>query len=314
MTGRFGFLGRRLLQLLPVVVGITILTFFLLHLIPGDPARQILGQHYTPKGAAAIDHKLGLDRAVWDQYGLFVRRLAHGDLGDSIYYNQSAASLIAERLPATLFLVAYAAVLAALISIPTGVVAALRRGGAFDQLTRVLSLIAFAMPGFWVGIILILVFSVHLGLFPVQGYGSGFTGHLWHLFLPAITIALAFSTILVRTLRSSMLATLRMDFVDTARIKGISRMAVLRRHVLRNAILSIVVVFGINLAFLISGTVIIENVFSIPGLGSLLVDSVSSRDYPVVQGTTLVLALAVVAVNLLTDVVYAALDPRVTYE
>ncbi len=314
MTGRFGFLGRRMLELLPVLLGITILTFFLLRLIPGDPARQILGQHYTPRAARAIDHNLGLDRAIWDQYLLFMRRLFHGDLGESIYYNQSAGSLIAERLPATVFLIGYAAVLAAVFSIPTGVIAALRRGGVFDQGTRLLTLIGFAMPGFWVGIILILVFSVHLGLFPVEGYGSGFTGHLWHLFLPALTIALAFSTILVRTLRSSMLATLRMDFVDTARVKGISRWSVLRRHVLRNAILSIVVVFGINLAYLISGTVIIENVFSIPGLGSLLVGSVDSRDYSVVQGTTLVLALAVVGVNLLTDVVYAALDPRVAYE
>jgi ABC-type dipeptide/oligopeptide/nickel transport system permease component len=314
VTGRFGFLGRRMLELLPVLLGITILTFFLLRLIPGDPARQILGQHYTPRAARAIDHNLGLDRAIWDQYLLFMRRLFHGDLGESIYYNQSAGSLIAERLPATVFLIGYAAVLAAVFSIPTGVIAALRRGGVFDQGTRLLTLIGFAMPGFWVGIILILVFSVHLGLFPVEGYGSGFTGHLWHLFLPALTIALAFSTILVRTLRSSMLATLRMDFVDTARVKGISRWSVLRRHVLRNAILSIVVVFGINLAYLISGTVIIENVFSIPGLGSLLVGSVDSRDYSVVQGTTLVLALAVVGVNLLTDVVYAALDPRVAYE
>jgi peptide/nickel transport system permease protein len=314
VTTRFGFVGRRVLQLIPVAIGITILTFLLLRLIPGDPARQMLGQHYTPQAAAEIDHKLGLDQAIWDQYVLFMKNLFHGDLGDSIYYNQSTSSLISERLPATVFLVVYAAVLAALASVPVGVVAALRRGGVFDQGTRVFTLVAFAMPPFWLGIILILVFSVHLGLFPVQGYGDGFTGHLYHLFLPALTIALAFSTILVRTLRSSMLATLRMDFVDTARIKGISRLAVLRRHVLRNAILAIVVVFGINLAFLISGTVLIENVFSIPGLGSLLVDSVNSRDYPVVQGTTLVLALAVVLVNLLTDIVYAALDPRVSYE
>jgi ABC-type dipeptide/oligopeptide/nickel transport system permease component len=241
-------------------------------------------------------------------------RLVHGDLGDSVYYNQSARSLIAERLPATMFLIAYAGVLAALISIPIGIVAALRRGGIFDQATRIGTLITFAMPPFWFGIILLLVFALKLQLFPVSGYGNGLTDHLWHLFLPALTIALAFSTILTRTLRASMLSTLRMDFVDTARIKGISRTTVLLRHVVRNAIVAIVVVFGINLAFLIGSTVLVENVFSIPGLGQLLVESVSSRDYPVVQGTTLVLAFTVVVVNLLTDVVHAALDPRVTYE
>ena len=297
-----------------MVLGITILVFFLLHLVPGDPARQILGQHYTPKAAAEIHHKLGLDQPLWQQYKIFMDRLVHGDLGDSVYYNQSARSLIAERLPATMFLIAYAGVLAALISIPMGIISALRRGGIFDQATRVGTLITFAMPPFWFGIILLLVFALKLQLFPVSGYGNGLTDHLWHLFLPALTIALAFSTILTRTLRASMLSTLRMDFVDTARIKGISRTTVLLRHVVRNAIVAIVVVFGINLAFLIGSTVLVENVFSIPGLGQLLVDSVSSRDYPVVQGTTLVLAFTVVVVNLLTDVVHAALDPRVTYE
>jgi peptide/nickel transport system permease protein len=168
------------------------------------------------------------------------------------------------------------------------------------------------MPAFWLGIIMILIFAVHLHLFPVNGYGTGFTGHLRYLFLPAMTIAVAFSTVLVRTLRASTLAVLATDYVDTARIKGISRFAVLRRHVVRNAIISLVVVFGVNLAFLVSTTVLIENVFGIPGLGRLLVDSVSTRDYTVVQGTTLVFAFFVVMVNLLTDVVHAALDPRVS--
>jgi peptide/nickel transport system permease protein len=240
--------------------------------------------------------------------------LFHGNLGESVNYRQSARTVIFERLPATLFLVAYAAIIAAAISIPCGVISALRKGRIFDQVTRVWFLIAFAMPGFWLGIILILIFSVHLHLFPVNGYGTGFVGHLRYLFLPALTIALAFSTILVRTLRASTLLVLNSDYVDTARIKGISRFAVLRRHVFRNAIISLVVVFGINLAFLISGTVIIENVFAIPGVGRLLVDSVSTRDYPVVQGVTLVFAFLVVLVNLLTDVVHAALDPRVATE
>jgi ABC-type dipeptide/oligopeptide/nickel transport system permease component len=310
--GRYSFLGRRILQTIPVLLGITVITFFLLRLIPGDPARAILGQHYTPKTGAELRRQLGLDEPLWDQYGIFMRRLAHGNLGDSINYQQPARTVIFERLPATLFLVAYAAVLAAIISIPVGVVSALRKDGIFDQVARVSFLIAFAMPAFWLGIIFILIFAVQLHLFPVTGYGHGVTGHLRYLFLPAFTISLAFSTILVRTLRASTLAVLSTDYVDTARIKGISRGAVLRRHVLRNSIISLVVVFGINLAFLISGTVIIENVFGIPGIGRLLVDSVSTRDYAVVQGATLVLAFLIVMVNLLTDVVHAALDPRVS--
>ena len=311
---RFSFIGRRLLQLIPVLFGITVITFFLLRLIPGDPALQILGQHYTPAGAKVVRHSLGLDEPLWRQYLLFLQHLFQGNLGDSITFKQSAGTVIAERLPPTLFLVAYAATLALLVSIPAGVISALRRGGIFDQTARVTTLIGFAMPGFWLGIILILIFSVHLQLFPVNGYGNTFVQHLDHLFLPAVTIALGFSTIVIRTLRSSTLEVLSSDYVDTARIKGISRFAVLRRHVLRNAIISVVVVFGINLAFLISGTVIIENVFGIPGVGRLLVDSVSTRDYPVVQGVTLIFAFLVVAVNLITDVVHASLDPRVVLE
>ena len=311
---RYGFLGRRILQMIPVLFGITVITFFLLRLIPGDPARQILGQHYTPKAAAELRQALGLNKPLWDQYGLFMKHLFQGNLGESINYREPAATVIFERLPATLFLVVYAALMAALISIPAGVISALRKGGVFDQIARVWFLIAFAMPAFWLGIILILIFAIHLDLFPVNGYGVGFTGHLKYLFLPALTIALAFSTILVRTLRASTLAVLAADYVDTARIKGISRFAVLRRHVFRNAIVSLVVVFGINLAFLISGTVVIENVFAVPGVGRLLVDSVSTRDYPVVQGATLVFAFFVVAINLLTDVVHATLDPRVARE
>jgi len=311
---RFSFIGRRLLQLIPVLFGITVITFFLLRLIPGDPALQILGQHYTAAGAVEVRHSLGLDRPLWQQYLLFLQRLFQGDLGDSITFKQSAGSVIAERLPPTLFLVAYAATLAMLVSIPAGVISALRRGGIFDQGARITTLVGFAMPPFWLGIILILIFSVHLQLFPVNGYGKTFVQHLDHLFLPAATIALGFSTIVIRTLRSSTLAALASDYVDTARVKGISRFSVLRRHVLRNAIVSVVVVFGINLAFLISGTVIVENVFGIPGVGTLLVDSVSTRDYPVVQGVTLIFAFLVVTINLVTDVVHASLDPRVALE
>jgi len=312
--GRFSFLGGRLLQLVPVALGITIMVFFLIRLIPGDPALIILGSHYTPAASAQIRAALGLDQPLWTQYYDFMRNLVHGDLGTSIYYNSSVLSIIFDRLPATLFLTVYSATLAALIAIPVAVTAALRKDGIFDQVTRGISLVAFGMPPFWVAIIFILVFSLHLHLFPVSGYGTGFFGHLRYLFLPSLTIALSFSTVLVRTLRNSVLVVLRAEYVDTARIKGISRLAVLRGHVLRNALLSVVTVFGINLAFLISGTVIVENIFAIPGLGQLLVASITTRDYPMVQGEALCFAVLVILVNLLTDTVYAVLDPRVSYE
>ncbi|HEY1366333.1 MAG TPA: ABC transporter permease [Gaiellaceae bacterium] len=312
--GRYAFVGRRVLQMIPVLIGITIITFFLLRLIPGDPALAILGDRYTPERGAELRQSLGLQKPVWDQYVLFMQHLFHGNLGESISFREPARTVIADRLPATLFLVAYAAVLAAVLSIPAGVVSALRRGRAVDQTVRVTSLVGFAMPPFWLGIMFILVFAVKVPVFPVNGYGNGFVDHLYYLFLPALTIAVAFSTILIRTLRASTLSALNSEYVDTARIKGISRFSVLRRHVFRNAVVSIVVVYGINLAFLISGTVIVEEVFAVPGLGRLLIDSVDTRDYPVVQGVTLVFAFLIVFVNLLTDVVHAALDPRVTVE
>ena len=312
--GRFRFLGPRLLQLVPVALGITIAVFFLIHAIPGDPAVALLGSHYTPQAGAAIRKAFGLDQPIWTQYGIFMRNLLHGDLGNSIYYDDSVRNILIQRLPPTLFLAGYAAILAALIAIPTAIMAALHKDGVFDQVTRIVLLISFGMPAFWIAIIFILVFSLHLRIFPVSGYGSSFPDHLRYLFLPALTISLSFSTVLVRTLRNSVIGVLRAEYVDTARIKGISRFAVLRGHVLRNALLSVVTVFGINLAFLISGTVIIENIFAVPGLGQLLVSSITQRDYPMVQGEALLFALLVIAINLLTDVVYAVLDPRVSYE
>ena len=204
--------------------------------------------------------------------------------------------------------------LAALISFPIGFCAGLRRGGVLDQSSRIFFTLSFAMPAFWLGIILILIFSVHLHVFPLSGFGRGFFGHLYYLFLPAFTIALGFSTVLVRSLRAATIATLQAEFIDTARMKGIRWSQVLWRHVFRNAVLAVVAVYGVNLAYLISGTVLVENVFSLPGLGTLLVSSVANRDYPVVQGVTLLFAVLIVAINLLTDIVQAALDPRVGQE
>src|ERR1051326_8050786 len=311
---RFGTVPRRLVHLIIILFGITLVTFFLLRLIPGDPALAILGSSYTRARAVAVDATLGLDKPIWTQYGLFMSRLFHGNLGFSFFYGQPASTVIANHIEPTVFLIAYAAVMAAVISFPVGFVAGLHRGGPLDQTSRVFFTLSFAMPAFWLGIILILIFSVHIHAFPLSGFGRGFGGHIYSLFLPALTIALGFSTVLVRSLRAATIATLQAEFIDTARMKGVRWRRVLWKHVFRNAVLAVVAVYGVNLAYLISGTVLVENVFSLPGLGTLLVNSVSSRDYPGVQGGTLLFAVLIVAINLLTDLTQAALDPRVGQE
>ncbi len=311
-AGRFAFVRRRLVQLPFLVFGITVVTFFLIRLIPGNPSVAILGSHYTAQGAQQLDKALGLNRSLPEQYWLFLVRLLHGDLGYSYFDSASARTVIGESLDPTLFLVCYAAVICAAIAIPCGLFAGLRPGRVFDQTSRVTFIVAFAMPSFWLGLILVLLFSVKIKAFPIDGYGTNFVGHLYYLFLPAFALALPFSTVIVRALRSSVISVAATDFVDTARIKGISERRVLLRHITRNAVVTVVAIFGVNLAYLVGGTVIVENVFTVPGLGSLLVSSVSNRDYPVVQGITLVFALAIVTVSLLADVAQAALDPRIS--
>ncbi|PKW26594.1 ABC transporter permease [Phycicoccus duodecadis] len=300
----------RVANLVPVLFGITLVSFLLLRLVPGDPAQQILGNRYTPEAAAGIRRTLGLDRPLLEQYWMFLKGAMTGSFGESYQYHRPVGELLLDRTGASLMLVGLTAVFCAALSIPLGIWAAVRRGGLVDQATRVLFTLGFALPAFLVGIVLILVFGLTLGWAPIGGYGTGVASHLGHLVLPALTLAIPFSTVLVRSLRSSTITVLEADFVTIARLKGISESRILLRHVLRNAIGPVAVVFGINLAFLVGGTVVVENVFSIPGLGSLLVGAVSTRDYPVVQAVALVLAVFVVLVNLLTDVVHGLLDPR----
>ena len=308
------YLVKRILQLTPILFGITVVSFVLIRLVPGDPATQLLGNHYTPAAAAQIDHDLGLDRSLPAQYWLFLKNSLSGNLGTSYYYHDSVAHEIAVRLPATIFLIVFAGILTMLIAIPIGTISGLRQGGVFDQGARVFFLVGYALPGFLIGILLILVFGVKIPIFPITGYGDSFTSHISHLFLPAITLAIPFSTVLIRSLRSTVIDVLGADYITTARLKGLGRFTVLRRDVLPNSLLPLIVVFGVNLAFLVGGTVVIENVFSIPGLGSLLVNSVSTRDFPVVQGLTLFFGVFILLVNLLTDMVHVGLDPRLTLQ
>ncbi|HEU5432923.1 MAG TPA: ABC transporter permease, partial [Thermomicrobiales bacterium] len=291
----------------------SLIAFYMIHMIPGDPARNMLGPRATPDRVAALRQELGLDEPLWVQYGRFVVGAVHFDFGKSLYYRQAVGPLVLDRLPATLFLVVYSAAIALLLSIPLGIVAALKRNGAVDQTIRIVFLIALAMPAFWLGILLILILGLRFGIFPIGGYGDTFPDRLYHLFLPALTIALSLSPLLIRSLRASMVANIRAQYATTARAKGLSERQVVVGHLLRPSLISTITVLGVNLGFLIGSTVIIESVFAIPGLGFLMVSSIQSRDYPVIQAVTLILALLVLLINLITDMAYALLDPRVTY-
>jgi peptide/nickel transport system permease protein len=290
---------------------ISIFVFMLVRLVPGDPAAIMLGPRATPENIAKMHKQLRLDDPVWVQYGTFLGNLAQGDLGDSIRKREPVRDVLADRVPPTLFLVLYAAALSVIISLPLAILAATRRGRWGDQLVRVFTIVSLAMPAYWIGMMLMQLLAVKWRFFPVAGWGDGFTGHLHALFLPALSLALAISSILVRGLRTSLIETMDADHVRTARAKGLPDGRVFGWHVLRNSALSTVTILGVNLAFLVGGTTIIETIFSVPGIGQLIVRSIFDRDYPVIMGVTLVFGVMVLVINLLTDLSYAVLDPRV---
>ena len=305
------YVVRRLVATVPVLFGISLIVFFMIHLVPGDPAKTLLGIRATDEAVAALQKSFGLDKPLWEQYLDFMGRLAHGDLGRSFFYNVDASELVSGRLPATLWLVVSATVLALLISVPLAVLAASRRGSALDQAIRAVPLVGLGMPAFWVGIMLVLVFGLKLRLFPVSGFGDDVAGHLRSIVLPALTVALALTPILIRSLRTSMIAVLDSDYVVTARAKGLTHRRIILGHTLRNAAVSSVTVLGVNIAYLVGSTLVVERVFALPGIGTLMLDSIFNRDFAVVQAVTLVFAVMVVVINLLTDLAHAALDPRV---
>lgn len=314
MTGLPRFIAQRLLHLVPVAVGVTFLVFLLLKLVPGDPAIAILGIRATPEAVERLRDVLGLNRPFHLQYAGFLVDLLRGDLGDSLITKQPVTALILERLPPTLLLVLFSALLAIVFTVPPAILAARRKDRPLDHLIRGTFLVGLAIPSFWLGIIFILIFSLKLRLFPVSGYGATWPDRFHHLFLPSFTVALALAAILIRSLRSGLLEVLRSDYVRTARAKGLAEGAVMRRHVLRNAVLSTITVLGVNLTFLIGGTVVIETVFSLPGVGAMLVTAIYQRDYPVVQGITLIFAVLIILINLLVDLAYVALDPRIRFD
>ena len=306
------YILKRLISMIPVLLGISLVVFLMLHLIPGDPALLMLGSKASPAAIAALHIRLGLDKPIYIQYFSFLFNLVRGNFGISYFYNQPVLALILSRLAPTLFLVAYAAFLLALISVPLAILTALRRNSWIDQLVRASLVLTLGMPTFWLGILFLMLFSLRLRLFPVSGWGEGFFGHLYYLFLPALTISLSLAAIMIRSLRSTILETLSADYIRTARAKGLSRRRVFIKHALRTSLIPAITLFGLNIGYLIGGTVLVETVFSIPGIGLLLVSTIFARDYPMVQGITLILGFLVLLINLVTDITYSYLDPRVS--
>ena len=304
---------RRLVYMIPVFLLISLFVFFMVRLVPGDPASIMLGQRATPENVANLREKLQLDAPLWVQYGTFLGNMLRGDLGDSLRQQRPVMHILGERLPATLFLVAYAGVLSVVLSAPLATIAALKRGTWVDQAVRIYVLLALAMPAYWIGMMLLQFFAVKAHIFPVAGYGDGFFGHLESLFLPALSLSLAVSSILIRSLRNSVIETMGADYVRTARAKGLGGRSVFTWHVLRNSAMATATILAVNLAFMVGGTVIIESIFAIPGIGSLIVKAIFDRDYPIIQGVTLAVGIMVLFINLATDLSYAVLDPRIKY-
>lgn len=308
---RYKFVLTRPLQFLPVIFGISIITFILVRLIPGDPARNILGTRATPAALASIRAQYGLDQPMWLQYVYFLKNLANGEMGKSILYKIDVLKLIVTRIEPTLALVAASVILSVLIAVPMAAIAARNAGRAPDHAVRIVSTFGIGFPPFWLGLMLIILFSVELGVLPVSGYGATIGEKLSHLVLPSLTIALSLSTVLTRSLRAAMIEQLKSDVATAARARGMPEAIVFWRHVLPNSLVPTINLLAVNIGWLIGGTVVVESVFALPGMGQLLVRAIFSRDYMVVQGVAMVFACATVLINFIADIVTVAVDPRV---
>ena len=308
---RYKFVLTRPLQFLPVLFGISVITFVLVRLIPGDPARNILGTRATPVALASIRAQYGLDQPMWLQYFYFIKNLGNGEMGKSILYKIDVLPLISTRIEPTIALVVSSVILSILIAVPMSAIAARNVGRAPDHIVRVVSTFGIGFPPFWLGLMLIILFSVQLGMLPVSGYGSTIGEKIAHLILPALTVALSLSTVLTRSLRAAMIEALKSDVATAARARGMPEGIVFWRHVVPNSLVPTINLLAVNIGWLIGGTVVVESVFALPGMGQLLVRAIFSRDYMVVQGVAMVFACATVLVNFLADIVTVAVDPRV---
>jgi ABC-type dipeptide/oligopeptide/nickel transport system permease component len=303
------FLLRRLLLTIPVLIGVATLVFALIHLVPGDPVQAMLGETASPEDVAELRSRLGLDRPLAVQYVDFLRGAVTGDLGTSLRTSQPVVAAIVERLPATVELAASAMFVAILIAIPLGIIAAVRAGTPVDHVATTAALIGISVPNFWLGPLLAIVFSVVLGWLPVSGRGTPA-----HLILPAITLGAPLAAILARMTRASVIEELRELYVLAARARGVSRARAILRHAFRNSLIPIVTVVGLQFGAVLTGAVITETIFAWPGVGRLLIQSIAFRDYPLVQGCILFIAVTYVTMNLLIDIAYGWLDPRIRYE
>jgi ABC-type dipeptide/oligopeptide/nickel transport system permease component len=301
----------RLLHLVPVLIGITVVSFMLVKLAPGDPVRLMMGDRATEEAVAAMRTQLGFDLPLWRQFLFYVGNLLHGDLGDSVRYRMPVADLILSVMPRTLFLAGYVLCLAVPATIVLAVLAARNAGSWIDQAIRVFSVVGMTVPVFWLGVMLARFFGLELKWFPVAGYGDSFLEHLHHLFLPALSTAIWLVPLLLRNLRASLLEQMGADYVTAARSKGLPEGYIFRRHVLVNSALPTLHLLGVMVAFLIGGSVIVELVYAVPGLGGLMIGAVLGRDYNVIQGLTLFYALATVLVTLTVDILSTLIDPRI---
>ncbi len=309
-----GFIARRLLQMIPVLFFVSVIIFVLINLVPGDAARLFLGQEATPDALTALRHEMGLDRPLHMQYLRWVGGMLHGDFGHSFKDNRPVLTTLLLKIPVTAELTAAAALISWMIAIPAGILAAWRQRTAVDHGATAVALLGLSIPNFWLGIMLIYLFAVNLRWLPASGFAPltvDLGQNLRTLIMPAFVLGIFFAAIVTRQLRSSMLEVLSADFVRTARAKGLGQKGVLVRHALRNAVIPVVTVMGIQLAILFGGAVITETIFALPGLGRLAVESIYTRDYPMLEGVVMFSALAVLLINFLVDVTYSLIDPRI---
>lgn len=303
----YKYIARRLLLLIPVIIGVTFIIFSMMYFTPGDPARIILGESAKAEDVSRLREELGLNDPYFVQFGNYVKKaVLEQDIGKSYVTKRPVVTEITDRFPTTLKLAAFSIVIAVVIGIPIGIISATKQYSLFDNASMVLALIGVSMPNFWQGLLLILFFSVYLGWLPSSGFSS-----FKHMILPAVTIGTSTIAVITRMTRSSMLEVVRQDYIRTARAKGQVESKVINHHALKNALIPIITVIGIQFGYLLSGAVLTESIFAVPGVGRLMVQSIKERDFPVVQGSVLFIAVAFSLVNLLVDILYAYVDPRI---
>jgi ABC-type dipeptide/oligopeptide/nickel transport system permease component len=303
------YILKRLLMLIPVLLGVSLVSFSLLHMVPGDPAVLLAGEDANPDFIQNVRKEYGLDQPLYLQYLYFLSHVIQGDFGTSIRNREPVIKLLRERFLFTIQLSFFSILIAGLIGLIAGVISSTKQYSFFDHLSMVSALFGISMPIFWLGLLLMLVFSVHLRWFPAGGKGT-----LAHLILPAIALGAASSAMIARMTRASMLEVIRQDYIRTARANGLREFIVIYKHGLKNAMIPVITVFGLEFGYMLGGAVLTETVFSLPGIGRLMIDGIFQRDYPVVQGAMLLVATTFVLVNLLTDIAYAFFDPRIRYE